>query len=171
MKGKFILCIALLFCLIPACLHAQKSQDSDDLSLFEIDRLIRLTEYDEALKQLNIYIEKNPEKFDNAQTRIKRSILFRMTLETTNRFTKLLPSLKNSKSIRQTRTFSLLPTLKSLPSSTISAPPFLRFRMKLLLSLRQEIMLRLLKKQRKASGFIKTTFMSSGKIIRKLQNL
>ncbi len=42
------------------------------MSLFEIDRLIRLTEYDEALKQLNIYIEKNPEKFDNAQTRIKR---------------------------------------------------------------------------------------------------
>ncbi len=72
MKGKYILCIALLFCLIPAYLHAQKSQDTDDLSLFEIDRLIRLTEYDEALKQLNIYIEKNPEKFDNAQTRIKR---------------------------------------------------------------------------------------------------
>ena len=42
------------------------------MSLFEIDRLIRKTEYDEALRQLNIYIEKNPEKFDNAQTRIKR---------------------------------------------------------------------------------------------------
>ena len=42
------------------------------MSLFEIDRLIRLTEYDEALRQLNIYIEKNPEKFDSAQSRIKR---------------------------------------------------------------------------------------------------
>ena len=42
------------------------------MSLFEIDRLIRRTEYDEALRQLNIYIEKNPEKFDNAQTRIKK---------------------------------------------------------------------------------------------------
>ncbi len=42
------------------------------MSLFEIDRLIRRTEYDEALRQLNIYIEKNPEKFDNAQSRIYR---------------------------------------------------------------------------------------------------
>ena len=42
------------------------------MSLFEIDRLIRRTEYDEALRQLNIYIEKNPENFDSAQSRIKR---------------------------------------------------------------------------------------------------
>ena len=48
------------------------AQEKDDISLFEIDRLIRKTEYDEALRQLNLYIEKNPEKFDNAQTRIKR---------------------------------------------------------------------------------------------------
>lgn len=57
---------------MPVSLNAQKSQEKDDLSLFEIDRLIRRTEYDEALRQLNIYIEKNPEKFDSAQTRIKR---------------------------------------------------------------------------------------------------
>ena len=48
------------------------AQEKDDISLFEIDRLIRRTEYDEALRQLNLYIEKNPEKFDNAQLRIKR---------------------------------------------------------------------------------------------------
>ena len=72
MKGKSVLCILFILFLIPSFLAAQKSQEKDDLSLFEIDRLIRRTEYDEALRQLNIYIEKNPEKFDNAQTRIKR---------------------------------------------------------------------------------------------------
>ncbi len=72
MKGKYILCTTLLFFLVLPCLNAQKSQENDDLSLYEIDRLIRRTEYDEALRQLNIYIEKNPENFDNAQTRIKR---------------------------------------------------------------------------------------------------
>ena len=72
MKRKIVLFAVILFFLIPASLNAQKSQEKDDLSLFEIDRLIRRTEYDEALRQLNIYIEKNPEKFDSAQTRIKR---------------------------------------------------------------------------------------------------
>ncbi len=42
------------------------------MSLFEIDRLIRKTEYDEALRQLNTYIEIHPDNFDNAQTRIRR---------------------------------------------------------------------------------------------------
>ncbi len=69
MKGKALLCFAVFFLLSSPCLHAQ---EKDDLSLFEIDRLIRRTEYDEALKQLNIYIEKNPEKFDSAQSRIKK---------------------------------------------------------------------------------------------------
>ena len=72
MKGKIFLCAAILIFLAPNLLNAQKSQEKDDLSLFEIDRLIRRTEYDEALRQLNIYIEKNPEKFDNAQSRIRR---------------------------------------------------------------------------------------------------
>ena len=69
MKGKVILCLAFTVLLTVPCVYAQ---EKDDLSLFEIDRLIRRTEYDEALRQLNIYIEKNPEKFDNAQSRIKR---------------------------------------------------------------------------------------------------
>lgn len=72
MKGKILLCLTFVILLAAPCAFAQKSQEKDDLSLFEIDRLIRRTEYDEALRQLNIYIEKNPEKFDNAQTRIKR---------------------------------------------------------------------------------------------------
>lgn len=72
MKRKIVLITAILIFLISPCLFAQKSQEKYDLSLFEIDRLIRLTEYDEALRQLNIYIEKNPEKFDSAQSRIKR---------------------------------------------------------------------------------------------------
>ena len=69
MKGKVFLCIAFGILLTVPCAYAQ---EKDDLSLFEIDRLIRRTEYDEALRQLNIYIEKNPENFDNAQSRIKR---------------------------------------------------------------------------------------------------
>lgn len=69
MKGKILFCIILFFSAVNTCLYAQ---GDDDMSLFEIDRLIRKTEYDEALRQLNIYIEKNPENFDNAQTRIKR---------------------------------------------------------------------------------------------------
>lgn len=72
MKRKIVLITAILIFLTSPCLFSQKSQEKDDLSLFEIDRLIRLTEYDEALRQLNIYIEKNPEKFDSAQSRIKR---------------------------------------------------------------------------------------------------
>ena len=72
MKRKIILISAIMILLASPCAFAQKSQEKDDLSLFEIDRLIRRTEYDEALKQLNIYIEKNPEKFDSAQSRIKR---------------------------------------------------------------------------------------------------
>ena len=72
MKRKIILISAVLIFLAAPSAFAQKSQEKDDMSLFEIDRLIRRTEYDEALRQLNIYIEKNPEKFDNAQTRIKR---------------------------------------------------------------------------------------------------
>lgn len=72
MKRKIVLISAIMIFLATPCAFSQKSQEKDDLSLFEIDRLIRRTEYDEALKQLNIYIEKNPEKFDAAQTRIKR---------------------------------------------------------------------------------------------------
>ncbi len=72
MKRKIVLISAIMILLASPCAFAQQSQEKDDLSLFEIDRLIRRTEYDEALKQLNIYIEKNPEKFDSAQSRIKR---------------------------------------------------------------------------------------------------
>ncbi len=78
MKRKTVLIRAVLvflaiFCGGGLCSGpALYAQEKEDLSLFEIDKLIRRTEYDEALRQLNIYIEKNPEKFDNAQTRIKR---------------------------------------------------------------------------------------------------
>ena len=41
------------------------------MSLFAIEKLIRQTDYTEALKQLNIFIEKKPEYFDNAQRLIK----------------------------------------------------------------------------------------------------
>ncbi|MCR4742564.1 MAG: hypothetical protein K5866_06820 [Treponema sp.] len=41
--------------------------EEKDLSLREIRALIRQTNYDEALKLLTIYIDQNPENFDNAQ--------------------------------------------------------------------------------------------------------
>ena len=48
MKRKIILISAIMILLSSPCAFAQKSQEKDDLSLFEIDRLIRRTEYDEA---------------------------------------------------------------------------------------------------------------------------
>ncbi len=79
MKRKFFLCLTFIFFLTPYCIFAKSGKKTNefenveqDLSLFEIDRLIRKTEYDEALRQLNVYIEKNPENFDNAQIRIRR---------------------------------------------------------------------------------------------------
>ena len=62
----FFLCILSFFSL---SLYAK---DENDLSLFEIDKLIRQTDYEEALRLLNIYINKYPDNFDNAQRRIKR---------------------------------------------------------------------------------------------------
>lgn len=77
MKAKNFLCfiVVLFFSLVNLSAKPQKDSAAErekDLSLYEIDKLIRKTEYDEALRQLNIYIENNPENFDNAQIRIKR---------------------------------------------------------------------------------------------------
>ena len=50
-----------------------EAQDADDdvLSLFEIEKLIRATDYNVALEELHKYIEKYPDRFDNAQRLIK----------------------------------------------------------------------------------------------------
>lgn len=69
MKRKIFLLFIIFTSLFANCIYAQ---EEDDLSLFEIDRLIRKTEYEKALNELSNYIERNPENFDNAQTRIKR---------------------------------------------------------------------------------------------------
>ena len=73
-----ILMLFLLLLHIAMPLFAQTvneiEHDDDNgqvMSLFEIERLIRRTDYTEALKQLNIYIEKRPDYFDNAQRLIK----------------------------------------------------------------------------------------------------
>lgn len=84
MKEK-ILVISAIFLIFSSCLYAKSKDKSrekqntdstysedNDMSLFEIDRLIRKTDYGEALRQLNIYIDNRPENFDNAQRRIKR---------------------------------------------------------------------------------------------------
>lgn len=74
MKGKLLFCLIILFSLSANCICAQTK---DDVSLFEIDRLIRRTEYDEALRLLNIYIKNKPENFDNAQIRIHKIMVAR----------------------------------------------------------------------------------------------
>ena len=78
MKRNFRFFIALIFFLLTIPLSAQTVDEIqyDDnggevMSLFEIERLIRRTDYTEALKQLNLYIEKKPDYFDNAQRLIK----------------------------------------------------------------------------------------------------
>ena len=69
MKGKRFFCFILLIVSFNCVFFAK---DKDSMSLFEIDKLIRKTEYNEALKQLNIYMENNPDQFDNVQTRISK---------------------------------------------------------------------------------------------------
>ena len=82
MKRKSLLFqVLLIFLMImhtamPVSAQTGSEIEHDDdngqvMSLFEIERLIRRTDYTEALKQLNIYIEKRPDYFDNAQRLIK----------------------------------------------------------------------------------------------------
>lgn len=80
MKKIFALIISLFF-LIPLCAQNQTDDttkniveedlDEDVMSLFEIDKLIRKTDYNRALLELHKYIERYPERFDNAQRLIK----------------------------------------------------------------------------------------------------
>ena len=78
MKRRFRLFLTLLAFLAISPLYAQivDEIEHDDnggevMSLFEIERLIRQTDYSEALRQLNLYIEKKPDYFDNAQRLIR----------------------------------------------------------------------------------------------------
>ena len=79
MKRKlrlFITAIFFLFIIVPCSAQIVDEIEMDDnggevMSLFEIERLIRKTDYTEALRQLNIYIEKKPDYFDNAQRLVK----------------------------------------------------------------------------------------------------
>ena len=78
MKRKFrLLYIIIIFLFAtPVFAQSQEAIELDDnngevMSLFEIERLIRKTDYTEALKQLNLYIEKKPDFFDNAQRLVK----------------------------------------------------------------------------------------------------
>ena len=78
MKRKFRLfkIITIFLFVTPVFAQSQEAIEMDDnngevMSLFEIERLIRKTDYTEALKQLNLYIEKKPDYFDNAQRLVK----------------------------------------------------------------------------------------------------
>lgn len=48
------------------------SVGDDVMTLSQIDKLIKDTNYDKALEELNKYIDRYPENFDNAQTRVAR---------------------------------------------------------------------------------------------------
>lgn len=83
---KLLIIITVLIFLAPTFSFAQdnaltyiEAQDQDDnvLSLREIEKLIKDTDYEEALKQLHTYIEKYPDRFDNAQRLIKTIMLRR----------------------------------------------------------------------------------------------
>lgn len=80
MQKKFLFLITFLIFLTPVVVFSQENalsyiEANDDgkdvMSLFEIERLIRATDYNEALKQLHIYIQAYPDRFDNAQRLIK----------------------------------------------------------------------------------------------------
>ncbi len=87
MKKYFTLFLLLFFSLYPLASQNQEideatknivEEDLDDdvMSLFQIEKLIRQTDYTEALFQLHKYIERYPERFDNAQ-RLVRIIMNR----------------------------------------------------------------------------------------------
>lgn len=73
---KLILTFLILSLLAPPLFSQEDSDrglsEAQLLSLREIDSLIKETKYDEALKELNLYIENNPESFDVAQLRIQK---------------------------------------------------------------------------------------------------
>jgi len=84
MGKKVFASILLIFSLFSAVLTAE---GSDVLSLSQIDALIKETKYDQAMEELNKYIEKNPKNFDNAQIRINK------IMDARNRYTELAEEL------------------------------------------------------------------------------
>ena len=82
-KLRFLLIFFMFFSAAPFF-----SQDGgESLSLTEIDMLIHDTNYDKALAQLHLYIEKYPGQFDEAQKRIKK------IMDARNRYTVLANTL------------------------------------------------------------------------------
>lgn len=92
MKYKyFVLTLSLVF-LLPNTFFSQEKEldynaldyieasdaDGDVMSLREIDKLIKQTDYNKALIELHKYIEKYPDRFDNAQRLIKIIMTRRM---------------------------------------------------------------------------------------------
>ena len=74
MKRKILFSLTAVIILFLTPLYAQQEAEEEDgevMSLFAIEKLIRQTDYSEALKQLNLFIEKKPDYFDNAQRLIK----------------------------------------------------------------------------------------------------
>ncbi|MCQ2596412.1 MAG: hypothetical protein MJ181_01065 [Treponema sp.] len=72
MRIKEALLFILIFSFCTFGLSAAKKKDKDIMSLSQIDALIKETRYDQAMEELNKYIEEYPENFDNAQSRIEK---------------------------------------------------------------------------------------------------
>ena len=53
-------------------LYGADSADTDFQTLGQIDSIIKRTEYDTALFELNKYLKSHPEQFDRVQQRIKK---------------------------------------------------------------------------------------------------
>lgn len=68
-----------------AFLYGADSADTDFQTLGQIDSIIKRTEYDTALFELNKYLKSHPEQFDRVQQRIKKSyahVIFIPALQT-----------------------------------------------------------------------------------------
>ncbi|MCF0243000.1 MAG: hypothetical protein HUK25_10200 [Treponema sp.] len=74
MKIKRLFLTVLMFslCLVPVFSATSAEEEEEVMTLRNIDKLIKDTNYDKALEELNKYIDKYPENFDNAQYRVAK---------------------------------------------------------------------------------------------------
>ena len=169
MKKNFFVLISVLFLFFSFNGYAQKTEE---ISLFEIDRLIKDTEYDKALQLLNSYLKKHPENFDNVQVRIKKIMNAR------KQYSALAEQLlwiienepENSQKIyeitEQLEQFEKNPSnqIKNFIQDAKKSSEFNYFRS---LLQNENFIILLFQKLKKDSGFTKMSFMQNGIIIPK----
>lgn len=77
MKKSLFFAVFLIFSCFSLFPIETTKKDENSISMREIDRLIKETEYNQALEVLSQYIKDNPDKFDIAQKRISKIMLNR----------------------------------------------------------------------------------------------